>query len=329
VEWQQTDYPFTGVTGMGKLKGVLWVYTPTAIIPLTYVGLPKVIQLNEEGVITRTGNTFPWSLVTLDTVHFYFDYLESMFFVFDGSTVQPIGEPVRQYIKDNLSTNLTYASKLCSYVDPLYREIWWLFVSTASSSGYFDKAVVFNYRYKKWFTASVEDIQCFCGGSSLITNIIDLTGTIASLTGIISQLGFVAGAVPRIYGSHTGQVFQDERITTPVETLIAADDPVLESGDFHYGDIRTTKENDVMVINAALNTGATIDVAVSGRNFLGDTPTYPATVNASWNQSKQDAMSAYAAVAGRILRYKFTFKLARLVSFAAFSDGVYVKQAEK
>jgi len=335
VEWQQTDYPFTGMTGMGKLHGTLWVYTPTAIIPFTYVGLPKIMRLNEEGVITRNGNTFPWTVVALDTVHFYYDALESMFFVFDGATVQPVGEPVRQYMQDNLSTNILFASKMYGYVDTDHREIWWPFVSNvaANTTGTFDKAVVFNYRYRKWFTASVEDVQCFCSSGAVpvrtFTDIGSLAGAISALTGTIGQLGLGVNTLPRIYGSATGQILQDEVIATDVSTLIAADDPVLESGDFHYGDLRTVKENDSMIINAALNTGASIDIAVSGRNFLGDAPTYPTLPNASWTSTVQDSLSTYAPPSGRILRYRFTLKNARLASFAAFSDGVYAKAAEK
>ena len=476
VEWQQADYPFTGVTGIAKLRGTLWVYTPTAIVPFQYVGLPKIIQLVDAQVVTRTGNTFPWSLVALDTVHFYYDYYEAMFMVFDGSAAQPIGEPIRQYMKDNLSTDLSLAAKMYGYVDVENREIWWPFVSTASTTGKYDKAVVLNYRYKTWFTASVENTLCFCNGSALVKSIADLgVTTISEETSMISQLGATSSSVSRIWGSDTGQILQEEAlepvvvtpsaiwpastvpfvnlqsglytlldahcatafpgykvvghtigtcsdaitaaivaasgtntlyppsddwnnttdchiVTTTVpasqilqhifvavqlqvnspdaekiwwyfgfiqtistnitqvvlrdsgfsfipvqygsiapspSTVIAADDPILESGDFHYGDIRTMKENDAMVINAALYTGATINVGVSGRNFLGVAPTFSATPNAVWNTTLQDAMSTYKAVPGRVFRYRFTLKNARLARFDAFSESVYAKTAEK
>src|SRR5437867_6909657 len=56
IEWQQEDYPYVGITGLGKLKGTLFVYTPTAIIPVNYVGRPKVLQVRDQGVVTRIGN---------------------------------------------------------------------------------------------------------------------------------------------------------------------------------------------------------------------------------------------------------------------------------
>jgi hypothetical protein len=173
VEWQRPDYPFVGVTGIGKLKGTLWVYTPTAIIPMSYVGLPKITQVHDEGVITLIGNTFPYTLACLDVVHFFYDAHEAMFFAHGGGEVIPIGDPVRQFMKDNLSTDLILASRMYNYIDAVNREVWWPFVSTASS-GAFDLAVVFNYRYKKWFTASVENIHCFCEEANLASTIADL-----------------------------------------------------------------------------------------------------------------------------------------------------------
>src|ERR1017187_6133403 len=329
VEWQQTDNSFTGVTGLGKLHGVLWVYTPTAIVPFTYVGLPKVIQLNEQGVLTRIGNTFPWTLVTLDIVHFFYDAMESMFFAFDGQAVEAIGEPVRKFMQDNLSTDLTQFTLMWGYVDTNNREVWWLFVSAVSSGGIYDKAVVFNYRYKRWFTASVENYHSFCGSSQSATEIKDLTGTIGALSGTIRQLSLNTNVTGRIYGAGSGQILQDELSSTPTDSLLPYDNPVLETGDYHYGDIRTVKENDAMVINAAVNDGVTIQINVAARTFLGEKAIYGNNPTSTWSPKLQDALCTYAPPSGRILRYKFVLKDARMCTFDAFSDAVYAKTAEK
>src|SRR5438093_1067128 len=188
LEWQLPDYPFVGVTGIGKLKGTLWVYTPTAIIPMSYVGLPKVVQVEDRGVVTRVGNTFPWTLVCLDNVHFFYDGIEQMFWAFDGQELTPIGDAVRAYIQGHLNTDPTLAAKMYGYVDVDNREVWWPFVSTASSGAY-DLAVVFNYRYKKWYTASVENVLCFCGGSNSILQVGQLTGQVGDLVGSVGNLG--------------------------------------------------------------------------------------------------------------------------------------------
>ena len=330
LEWQQTDFPYAGCTGLGKLKGMLWVYTPTAIIPTTYVGLPKVIQVQEQGILTRVGNTFPWTLVCLDQLHFFYDAVEQMFWAFDGAQLIPIGEPVRGYMRDNLNTTPALAAKMYGYVDIDYREIWWPFVSTASS-GAFDKAVVFNYRYKKWYTASVEDIKCFVGGSNAILTVGELTGLVSALTGTAGNLGLGAGSAPRLFGSASGVIYREEVAADLVETLFAQDTPTLESGDFHYGDIRTTKENDLMVLNAAWdaaqNPTGKIEVSVASRDLLGSAPTY--VLKADWTQILQDAISTYKNQSGRVFRYKFQAKNTRSAVFSAWSESVYAKLAEK
>jgi hypothetical protein len=351
VEWQQTDFPFTGVTGIGKLKGTLWVYTPTAIIPVSYVGKPKVIKVEEEGIITRIGNTFPWTLVCLDTVHFFFDYLEMMFFVFDGSTCIPVGEPVRQYLMDNLTTNISFATRMYGYIDSVNREIWWPFVSNKNSNtGLFDKAVVFNYRYRKWSTASVSNVQCFSVGGQLAQVISSLQGTIGNLKGNITSLRSAGIISSRLYGTNNGQLLTDDfpgfTTTAPIpysDSFGLYDTPVLETGDFVYGDIRNVKETDVMVLNSAfqlelqstLNLPPTppmaeVDVFVSGRDYLGDAPSYPQTPNAQWMPNLQDGLASYqGSVKGRVLRYKFVFNNTRFATMSAFSEGLVQLKAEK
>jgi hypothetical protein len=337
VEWQSQDYPFTGVTGIGKLRGVLWVYTPTAIIPLQYVGLPKVIQVREEGIVTRVGNTYPWTLVCLDNVHFFYDGFEKMFFAFDGQQPIPIGEPVRQYLLDNLNSDVDLASKMYAYVDTDNREIWWCFVSTASS-GDFDKAVVFNYRYRRWFTASVENVMCFCSGTQETGPVSTLVSAVASQTGEVGDLG-VSGTNQRLYGTDDGVVLRDAVTADANESLLAQDDPVLESADFHFGDLRTIKETDAMILNAYwtetgegdINENAYIEVYAKGRNYLSEPVGWSGSeLRGSWDLDLEDDKLNYkGSVVGRVLRYKFVGKNIRGLKVAAWSDLVRGKLAEK
>ena len=330
LEWQQPDYPFIGVTGLGKLRGVLWVYTPTAIVPLAYVGLPKVFRVEEQGIVTRVGNTFPWTLVMLDQVHFFYDGIEKMFWAFDGQTLTPIGEPVRAYMQANLNTTYSLASRMYGFVDVDNREVWWPFCSTGSS-GDFDLAVVFNYRYKKWYTASVEKVFCFCGGTTSVSSVGELAGLVNALTGTVEDLGTGGSALPRLYGSTEGHLLREELSNDSVDNLLPQDTPTLESPDFHYGDIRTTKENDLMVLNASWDTAVSptgkIVVKASGRDFLGQSPSF--TTEGDWTQALQDGILGYQVKSGRVLRYKFELTSTRGATVSAFSEGVYAKRAEK
>jgi hypothetical protein len=334
VEWQQPDYLYCGITGIGKLGSTLWIYTPTAIIPMQYVGLPKVIQVVESGVITRIGNSFPWTLVCLGNVHFFYEAYESMFFAFNGGGApEAIGEPVREFIQQNLNPDPTLAKLMYGYIDVDNREIWWPFVSK-NSIGAYDLAVVFNYRYKRWFTASVEDVTCFCGRGFETQPIGDLSGTIGNLIESIDHLSLSPAETSRLFGTGVGQTLREELSTDSSSSLLPTDDPVLESGDFHYGDIRTQKENDAMVINAWWEQidfdKPLVEVRVATRNYLGEGVKWSADPVATWTPDIQDSIATYEAVNGRILRYKFTFKNTRQAVLSAYSDVVLVKlKAEK
>lgn len=328
-EWDQSDYPFTGITGLGKLHGLLYIYTPTAIIPVQYVGLPKVFRVMDEGIIARTGNTYPWTLVCLDTVHFFYDAIESMFFAFDGQQVQAIGEPVRQYMKDNLHSEVGTAQRMYGYIDADNREIWWPFVSNAQAEdGPYDKAVVFNYRYKKWYTASIENVYSFCRGSRTTSPISSLgTGHIDDLEGSISLLGTEDSGVSRVFGTGTGELLREEDTSDLVAAFVTPyDAPTLETGDFHYGDIRAVKENDLMIINSS---APKIQIRVSARDYLGTAATFSTDPIADWVPTLVDSISNYRALSGRIFRYQFILEDSRLATFDAFSEGLTVVRAER
>jgi len=327
VEWQQTDYPFVGVTGLGKLRGQLIVHTPTAIIPLQYVGLPKVFRVVEEAIVTRTGNTFPWTLVCLDTVQFFFEFVERMFFAYDGQQVLPIGEPVKQFLTDYLHDDIVTASRMYGYVDNVNHEIWWPFVSVAQAvGGQFDKAVVFDYRNKKWFTASVENVHCFCGGSRTTSTIESLTGTIEALPGTIESLGLDLVGLARVYGTANGTILREETVADTTGFAVPYDNPVLESPDFSYDDIRTIKEVDAMILNT---TATSVEIRASSRDFLGSPAVYSTDPLAVWIPTLIDAMVNWPAKSGRVFRYLFTLINSRNATFDAFSEGVYMKKAEK
>ncbi|SRR6266487_126139 len=332
VEWQQPDYPFTGVTGMAKLGGTLWVYTPTAIVPLRYVGIQEgVTQVLDDQIVTRCGNTHPWALVALDRVHFFYDGIENNILAFDGQQITPIGEPIRRFLEQNLSTDPSLAAKMWGSVDVENREIWWRFVSTASS-GDFDKAIVFNYRFKNWFTASTENVHAFCGSTFTNQTMSQLTGAMNALTGTMANLGAGLTKVPRLYGSKDGKVYREEIPGDATSSLIIADDPVLETGDFLYGSLHAVKEARALSINAAWpDPLTTLEVGVSARDYLDDAVDWsdPANKAGLWNRALPEGRLTHRERSGKVLRYRFVGRNARGIKFTAYEPTIYAQQAEK
>jgi hypothetical protein len=332
VEWQTTDYPYVGITGLGKLGKFLWVYTPTAIVPLVYTGRQAgVFQIVEEAIFTGVGNTYPWSLAVMNNVHFFFDAVEKNFFAFNGTSPQPIGEPVKQYVKDNINTDPALASRMWACVDVNNTEVIWRFCST-SSTGAFDKLVRYNYRYNVWSTGSDENIHSFCGSIFRAKTFGELTGTLGNLSGVLGNLGLDGTVQPRLYGSVSGS---DGKIYVEAAAAdvgkLSADAPVLETGDLYYG--HDVKEVDSMMPNASF-VGAGLTVRAHGRRYLSDTIDWTSsdTLMGVWTASLAEGKLTFPADKiryGQVLRYRFGGDDIDDLVFHAFCDGVYKKGAEK
>ena len=333
VEWQSTDYPYAGITGLAKLGEFLWVFTPTAIVPMQYVGRPKVFQVVDQLVLRGVGNTYPWTLAAMNNVVFFFDGVEKSFFAFDGRAPQPVGEPIKQYMKDNLNTSPTLAAKMWASVDAEATEVVWRFCSTVST-GDFDRCVRYNYRYNVWSTGSDENVHAFCGSIFRILTAGELTGTAGALTGTAGLLGTDGTVQPRMYGSVSGsdgKTYKDEVAGDAASALLTADDPVLETGDFHYGHIGVEKETDFLLVNAYWYDGTKLQCQALGREHLSSTVdwTVASTIKGNWRPTLPEGRLTFPAVNGKVLRYRFVGTGLRGLRFDAFMDGVRGKGAEQ
>ncbi len=158
----------------------------------------------------------------------------------------------------------------------------------------------------------------------------ELVGNVEDLVGEVGNLGLDSSSSPRLFGSSEGRLLREEIEDDEEGDLLGQDTPVLESADFHYGDIRTTKENDQVVLNAAWNTttfpNGKIEVEVAGRSFLGESPSF--TAGGDWTPALQDGLLSYQSKYGRVLRFRFTASGLRRTVFSAFSESVYLKRAE-
>ena len=330
VEWQRADYPYIGITGMAELNGLLVVYTPTAIIPVQYVGLPKVIMVLGEQRVANVGNAFPWALVALDKVHFFYDGIEQNFFAYDGQQVLPIGDPVRKWFAETISPDAALQRKTWAYVDVEQREVHWVFI--AGSSNTYNQELIFNYRQKAWSTADTKEFFCFCAGLQDLLTVGELEGTVGDLEGTIGDLG-EGVELPRLYGATSKFLVDADSKTADGE--FEGMESVLETGDFHYGSLHDMKEVDAVVVNAYHSGGDGAEVYVHGRQMLvdegGNTDPNWATLSpvGMWTNNTTDGLLTFLAVAGRIFRYRFVFKKARAVKFLAFSAGVRGKGAER
>jgi len=120
---------------------------------------------------------------------------------------------------------------------------------------------------------------------------------------------------------------------TDVDLLEAADDPVLDTGDVHYGNISQMKECDALNINAywpsaTISPSGTIKVEAAARNMLSQPVDYKNKGN--WTQVLEDEWITFQEPAcGKVLRYRFTGQNMRGLRFDAYEDSVRAKGAER
>jgi hypothetical protein len=130
-----------------------------------------------------------------------------------------------------------------------------------------------------------------------------------------------------------GVLLRDEVESDADVDLLFADDPVLESGDMHYGNLNVTKETDSIMPNASFAIGTELAVYVNGRDYLSDTVewTDSDTFVGNWRPSLEEGKLTFTDKKryGKVLRYRFVGVGLRFLRFDAYSVNVYGRGAER
>jgi len=130
-----------------------------------------------------------------------------------------------------------------------------------------------------------------------------------------------------------GVLLRDEIKADDDSDLLAADDPVLESGDMHYGNLNAEKETDSIMPNASFGVGTQLAVYVHGRNYLSDLVAWTDadTFVGNWRPSMVEGKLTFTEKKryGKVLRYRFVGVGLRGLRFDAYSVNVYGKGAER
>ena len=130
------------VTGE-RLGDMLAIYKERSIWLMSYVGLPDIFSFRER--ISGLGIIGPKAIANFGDEHLFVGNDDIYFF--NGESVEPVGEPVRRHLFDNL--NPSYSGRITVFIAEEENEAIIAFASTASS-GDFDKALVYNYLEKTW-----------------------------------------------------------------------------------------------------------------------------------------------------------------------------------
>lgn len=303
-EWCRSDLPIYGVTGVKKSGNLCTIYTPSAIIGMQYVGLPKVLRF--DSVVEDCGCGLPWSLVTLGGRHYFFNILDFNFYCYNSEGLEAIGNSIQSWLMRQLPlTNIKKLSKMWGYVDHLYNKIVWVFESI-NGGGKMDAFVAYNYRNKTWGHGFCENIHSFFPGLFRTRTISELTSHVGAVGSQIADLGVTNSLYVRVYGTENLDILQDLDATLDVSNAYACPVPVLETGDITYGSLDKVKEVDSIVIHSTrVNPALGIKVEYAVRDNLEDAVTWVEIVQ-RWTPSLPEKRLSFPRIAGKVFRFRFT-----------------------
>jgi len=290
----------SGLTGLARLGENLVLYTPEAILLCAYVGLPKVVRL--QNVVEGVGCSLRYGLVVADGVH-YFPSLEHLgVYRFSAEGLTPVGEPIAAYVAATMSADPALQQRTWGYYDKANGEIVWVFCSTAST-GAFDKAVAFNTKTGAWTTRDCEDVQSFTPGCRLAKVIEGIATTYAAAVGTIESNADSGISVPALYGTRWGEILRDEVAGDLDASLYECGVPVLETGDQLFGGIQGVKEVDTLDIAAGIGNSAGVDVEHSARAHLDSSVVFKDS--GIWTPSLPERHLSFPRTCGGVFRFRF------------------------
>lgn len=300
----------TQVTGMDKINDNLYVYTTGAISLMSYVGLPKVIQVRP--IVEEFGCQLD-TLISNGQSHFFFDSKWFNFYKFDGSSVPvPIGDAVVGLLGSPESEPAITAH----YVDYARGEVSWAFGSNL---------LVYNWASNSWYvTDSVSSSPYWPFGGSRPESINDVVATVDSFAPQIQIDQYDAlNDRPnfRLYGGATSTYRALPGGTTLLSSIL------METKDFTT-DLQRVLEVDRITIHADYTTSSGIDIYVSARTSIQSPLNYKLV--GRWTKNTVDGIVSFKPMPGRIFRYKFvpTTDTDGLV-FYSFTDNVFNVLAER
>lgn len=122
------------------------IYGNKAIYMANYIGGAPFYAFERK--IIGEGLFAPYSLVGINDRHFFLGNKD--FYVYNGgSDLQPLGaNRVISYFFGDYDR--TEPANIYGFAHPLYTEVWWVYVSKNDSTGFFSKALTYNWQSDTW-----------------------------------------------------------------------------------------------------------------------------------------------------------------------------------
>ena len=294
------DESFGGITGCKRLNEFLVVYTSSQIWVGAYVGLPKVMQFRR--VSSQLSNDCQYGLLAVDKIHMFPSFKWRNFFVFDGTTPEPIGDDIADYFFNDVSTDMVEQQATWAYFDKRNHEAVWVYKSVRNT-GHHDRAVVFNLLTKKWYPMSAEKLLCYAEKPMATRSIDRLGSTIDGMTGTINSLAVPELEYDAVWGGPEGSLLREKRSGDATVDCEEIENPFIETGDVVGSEMMEVKETDTLLVNAALGDASGLKCEISVRKNLSDAVTF-VELTPEWTPTVRDCRLTHKKYADRVIRYR-------------------------
>lgn len=135
------------IVAIKRFGDVLYVYKERSIIAFTYTGGEDTV-FSKEVVTTKAGLIAPEAIIELPHMHLFVG--QDNVYIFDGNTCTPIGDPVKDWVYQNIKTDST--DKIFGYYNEESSDATFSFYSTINTEDNCDKAMIYNVSQRVWST---------------------------------------------------------------------------------------------------------------------------------------------------------------------------------
>ena len=150
------------IISIKKIGDILAVYKERGIVAISYTGGDTVFS--KELITTRAGLVAPTAIIVLPHSHIFVG--KDNIYEFDGNTVTPIGDPIRNYFFNDI----TSVDRIIGYYNEGSKDILFVYNNTGQDNLNRNKAITYNTYTHAWSMRDINmtSIGDFCENDDLI-----------------------------------------------------------------------------------------------------------------------------------------------------------------
>lgn len=257
-----------GITGLKRIGNVCAIYTADSIWLMRYVGFDNGVMEFEE-YVQGVGAWLPYSVIGTANYHLFIG--RDNIYRFDGASIQPIGDEIRKWFYENLTSDPTRRNRTWGHINVPRQTITWYFISRDNETDEVDAGIVWNYRENHWTTIDGSGRTAVLGFPTRTytwTDLLDFaSATIDGLSAVAATNDELGSFVDISYDLYAvGSVLAREVLTSDVNPTILTHPtdtlPTLETGDITLQSLDKVKEISYINIHSLMK-GKLIFVATA------------------------------------------------------------------